>query len=136
MYLKKGRRNEVDFSYMQINIKLSYRLILLTLRAWPGMSALPKITSLQDLVWCLKKEVGDEVEFLCRWASKFYINWCYHFWWTWSGMPKVLEIIIMDYLCSISRKNWVMKLMFYMLINMKVLYKLILLFLMGLARHV
>ena len=117
---QKGRRNEVDFFYMQINIKLSYRLILLTLRAWPGMFALPKITSLQDLVWCLKKEVGDDVEFLWRWASNFCINWCYHFWWTWSGMPKVLEIISMDYLCSISRKNWVMKLMFYMLVNMKV----------------
>ena len=33
----------------------------------------------------------------------------------------------------ISRKNWVMKLMFYMLINVKVFYKLMLLFLMGWA---
>ena len=43
----------------------------------------------------------------------------------------------MQCLCNISRKNWVIKLMFCMLINKKDFYKLILLFLLGwLARHV
>ena len=47
---------------------------------------------------------------------------------------KVLKITSMQCLCNISRKNWVMKLMFCMMINMKVFYELIL-FLMGLARY-
>ena len=85
-------------------------------------------------LWYLKKEVRDEVEFLCKWA-KFSTNWCYHVWWAWSGIPKVLKIKSMQYLCNPSRKNWVMKLMFCMMINMIVFYKLILLFFMGLARH-
>ena len=34
---------------------------------------------------------------------------------------------------NISRKNWAMKLIFGMLLNMKVFYKLILFFLMGLT---
>ena len=42
---------------------------------------------------------------------------CYHFWWAWLGMPKVLKITSMQYLPRFSRKNWVMKLMFRMLIN-------------------
>ena len=50
-------------------------------------------------------------------------------------MPKLLKIISMQYLCNISRKNCVTKLMFCMLINIKLFYKLILLFLIGLARH-
>ena len=72
-------------------------------------------------LWYLKKEVGDGDEFLCRW-EKFYTNWCYHFWWAWPGVPKVLKITSMRYLCNISRKNWVMKLMFCMVINMKVFW--------------
>ena len=83
----------------------------------------------------LKKEVGDEVYFLCRWASKLSINWYYHFWWVWPGIPEVLQIISVHCLSSISKKNWVMKLMFCMLIDMEVFYKFIVLFFMGLARH-
>ena len=52
-----------------------------------------------------KKERKDEINFLCRWASQFSANWYYHFWWVW--------------LRNISKKNWVMKSMFCMMINMK-----------------
>ena len=76
-----------------------------------------------------------KLNFFCRSAPKFFINWCYHFWLASSGKPKVLKITSKQYLCNISRKNWIMKLMFCMLINMKVFYKLILLFLIVLARH-
>ena len=73
----------------------------------------------------LKNEVRHEV---------FY-KLILYFWWVWPGMAKVLKIISMQCLCNIWRKNWIMKLMFCMLINMKVFYKLVVLFLMCLARH-
>ena len=37
-------------------------------------------------------------------------------------MPKVLKITSLQYLCNISRMNWVMKLMLYILIDVKVFY--------------
>ena len=83
----------------------------------------------------LEKEVRDEVGFLCRWASHFSINWYYHFWWVWSGMLKVLKILSMQCLCNVSRKKWVMKFMFCLLINMKVFYKWTVLFLIGFSRN-
>ena len=64
----------------------------------------------------LKKEVRNETDFLCRWASQFSINWYYHFWWLWPGIPKLLKIIGMQCLCNISRKHWVMKWKSYKLI--------------------
>ena len=78
----------------------------------------------------LKKELRDEGDFLCSWASQFSVNWYCHFWWVLLGTTKVLKITSMQCL-----KNWVIKLMFCMLISMKVFCKLIALFLMGLARH-
>ena len=46
-------------------------------------------------------------------------------------MLKVLKITSIQYLSNISRKNWVTNLM----LNMKIFYKLILLFLKGFSRH-
>ena len=46
---------------------------------------------------CVKKEVRDEVDFLCRWASHLAINWCFHFWWVWSSMLKLLKIASMQF---------------------------------------
>ena len=43
-------------------------------------------------------------------------------------MQKILKITSMQCLCNIARTNWVMKLMFCMLISMKVFYKLIVFF--------
>ena len=102
--------------WMKINIKLSYRLILLFLEGIPRHAQHNKFAK---SLWYLKKEVGDIVEFLCKWASKFSINWCYHFWWAWSGMPKILKISSMQCLYNISRQNWAMKLMFCILISIK-----------------
>ena len=57
------------------------------------------------------------------------------FWWVQPGILKIFKITNMQRLCNISRKNWVMKLMVCMLIKIKVFYRLIVIFLMGLARH-
>ena len=51
-------------------------------------------------------------------------------------MSKVLKITSMQCLCNMSRKNGVIKLIFCMVIKVKVFYKLIVLFLVGLVRHV
>ena len=77
----------------------------------------------------------DEVDSFCKWASQLSINWYYHFLWVWPGMFKVLKVASMQCLCNISRKNWVMNLMFGIPINMKVYWKLIVLFLTSLAWH-
>ena len=55
----------------------------------------------------LKKELRDEGDFLCSWASQFSVNWYCHFWWVLLGTTKVLKITSMQCL-----KNWVIKLMF------------------------
>ena len=105
---------------MQIN-NLSYRMIPSIL---VGMSRPAKITQNNKFATSLqylKKEVRDEADFLCSWASQFSINWYYHFWWVWPDMPKLLKITGMECLCNISRKHWVTKLMFCMVMNMKVL---------------
>ena len=114
---------------MQINIKFSYNLILLS----TIVPKLPKITSLQNLCDISRKKRGMKL-IICANEHHSYIKGYYHFWWTWKGMPKVLKIKNMQCLCNILRKNWVMKLMSCMLINMEVFYKLLLLFLIGLAR--
>ena len=124
-FLKKEERDEVDFLHAE-NIKRSYRLMLLILVGIARDAQITQNNKFAKYLWYLKKEVRDEVEFLYRWASRFSINWCYHFWWAWPGMYKVFKILSMQYLCNISKKKWVMKLMFCMLINMKVFYKLIL----------
>ena len=78
----------------------------------------------------------NEVDFLCRWASQLSLHWYYHFWWVWPSMPKVLKVTSMQCLCNISRKNWVMKLMFCMLINMKFFCRLIVISLWHLKKEV
>ena len=94
------------------NIKLSYRLILLIL---VSMARHAQITQNNKFAKSWRKdEVRNEVEFLCIWTSTFSINWRYQFWWAWPGIPKVVKITNMQNLCDISRKNWFMKLMFYM----------------------
>ena len=117
---------------MQINIKLSYSWYHRFWWAWPGLPKLSKIN-----LYNISRKVRNEFfwdNFLCRWAWQVSINWYCRFWLVWPGMPKVLKITSFQFLCHISRKDWVMSLMFSMLINVKAFSKLIVLFLMGLAR--
>ena len=118
----------------QMNIELSYKLIPLILMGMARPAQIAQNNMFPKSLQYLKKEVRDEVNFLCRLASVFH-KLILSFWWVLPGMVKVLKMTNMQCLCNISRKNWVMKLMICMLINMKVFYKLIVLFLMGLARH-
>ena len=80
----------------------------------------------------LKKELRDEADF---WmlininvffklistllASKFPTRWCYHYWWTWSSILKVLKVTNLQYLYNISKKKLEMEFIFYMQINIK-----------------
>ena len=105
---------------MQINIKLFFRLILLILVGMARPAQITHNNKFENSLQYLMKEVKDEVDFLYTWASEFSINWYCPFWWVWPGMPKVLKITIMQCFCNISRKNRVTKLMFSMLINVKV----------------
>ena len=69
------------------------------------MSKLPKIASLQNLFDISRKTQGWSW-ILYRWASKFYLNWCFHFWWAWPNMSKVLATTSMQYLCNLWIELW------------------------------
>ena len=141
-YLKKEGRDKVYYLNGKKH-QLFYRLIRLILVDMTRHSQIIQSNKFTKFFWYPKKEVGDEVEFLYRWVSKFSTNWCYHFWWAWLGMPKVTTIKIIKYqinhyvmsLQYLKKRNWAMMLMFCMLINIIVFYKLMLYNLMGLARY-
>ena len=91
------------------------------------MPKAPKITRLQNLCNISRKKMKDEVDFLeqinvkvfDRLMQSYLIGMI-------RGIPKIFKIT-MQYLCNISGKRWVMKLIFCMLINI-VFRKLILSF--------
>ena len=92
------------------------------------MPKLPKITNLHNL--CdISERSGEWSWIFVQMNIKFSINWCYRFWWAWPDIPRAVKVTSVQYFCNISIKNWGMKLIFSMLINMKVFQKLILLFL-------
>ena len=97
------------------------------------MPKVPKITRLQYL-W---KQEEWSWYFACRKTSNISSNWYYHLKCVWPGMPKLPKIISFLFLCNVLRKEWVwvMKMTFYMQIKMKITYKLILWFLMGMVKH-
>ena len=91
------------------------------------------MTSLQNLCNISRKKRGMRSIF-CRDEHHSLSTNSYHcFWWVWPSTPKVLRTTSMQCLCKWSRKNWVWKLMFCMLINIK--GKLRVLALVSLARH-
>ena len=67
--------------------------------------------------------------FACRYMEKVSSNWYYYFRCLWPGMPQLPKVTSFLFLYNISRKKWVMKLIFCMHINIKVSYWLILAFL-------
>ena len=62
---------------------------------------------------------------------KVFSNWYHHFMCVWPGMSKLPKITNLLFLYNMLRKKWVMQLIFYMQISMKVRYKLILRFFDG-----
>ena len=59
---------------------------------------------------------------------------CYCFWWVWPGVSKVSKITSLQYLRSISRKRGGIDVIFSMKTNIKVFWKLIVSFLLVIAR--
>ena len=94
---------------MHINMKLSYKFSWLLGIARPTQIT-PQKTSLQSLCNISRKKWGWSW-FLCNEHHHF------HFWCVWPGIPKVLKITCMRCLYNISRKNWVMKLIYCMLLK-------------------
>ena len=109
---------------MQINIKLSCKLKPLILVSMVRSAQITQNNKFAKSLQYPKKEVRDETAFLWNGHHSFLQIDTIMFWWIWSDMRKVLKTRSMQCLCNISGKNWVMKLMFCMLINMKVSYKL------------
>ena len=64
---------------------------------------------MQNLCSIPRKNWGMKLNFV-QLTSQFSVNRCYHFWWVWPGIPKVLKITSMQCLYNISRMNWVKKL--------------------------
>ena len=111
---------------LQINIKGFFKLILFFRCSWPGMPKLPKITSLLFLLYCLKKEVSDEVDFLHADKHQSYLQIDTMIL---MGMVKQSQssqnskfAMSLQYL---KKKKLEIKLIFCMQINIKVFYKLI-----------
>ena len=73
--------------------------------------------------------------FACRKTSKISLSWYHHFRYAWPGMPKLPKIKCFLFLYNTLRKRLVMRLIFYMQITMKVNYKFIQWFLMGMIKH-
>ena len=87
---------------IQINIKVSYQLILTPLAskfptrwyyqywwAWSSILKVLKVTSFAMSSQYLKKEVRDGVHFRMLINIKVSTSWHYHFWWKWPDMFKV-----------------------------------------------
>ena len=111
---------------MKINIKDLYMLVALFLLV---IARHVQITQNKKFAISQKRREGWSSFFACRYSSNYRTSWYNKSWWAWPGLLKLPKITSLQ-----NRKNWVMKLMLCMLINMKVFYKLIVLFLMGLAR--
>ena len=90
---------------MQINIKVSYQLILTLFPSkfrtrwcyqywwtWSNILKVLKITSLQYLHSISKKKLGMEFIFCMQINTKFTASWQTYLWWKWPAMSKVAKI--------------------------------------------
>ena len=100
-YLQKKKRGIKLIFCMQINIKLSYKLIPLILVGMAKPAHITQNNKFAKSLQYFKTEVRDKFVFLCRWASQFSLNWCCHFWRGWPDLPKVLKITSIK-ICSIK----------------------------------
>ena len=118
----------------QINMKACYKLILWFWWRSSSIPKVPKIANLQclynisektlqiKLICCMqiKTKVFDKL-ISTLWASKFPTRWCYHYWWAWSSILKVLKVTTFQYLYNVSTKKLGMEFIciFCMQINIK-----------------
>ena len=101
---------------------------------WCSLPTPLRVNIITECPLCnLKKEVSDEVDFLDadkHWSFlpvdfntcsiKVPTRWYYQYWWTWSSILKVLEIIGLQYLHIILKKKLGMVFIFCMQIKIKV----------------
>ena len=118
---------------IQISVKVCYKVMLWF---WWGLWSIPKVplnSKTAMSLQYLKKEVRNEVDFshadkhrrflkvdFNTLASKFPTKWCYHYWWAWSSILKVLKVTNFQYLYNISKKKLGIEFIFCMKINTKV----------------
>ena len=118
---------------LQITAKVSSNWYFHFRCVWPGMAKLTKITTLLfvcnilrqkwalKLIFCMQINIIVSYKLISTlWTSKFPPRWYYHYWWTWSSIPKVLKVTILQYLFNISKKKLGMEFIFWMQINIKV----------------
>ena len=76
---------------------------------WPGMSKLPKITSLLFLCNILRKKWVMKLIFYMQISMKAWYELILWFWWGWPISPKVPKIANLQCLYSISKNKLEMK---------------------------
>ena len=123
---------------MQISIKLSYI-------DWNGqlfpkfpkckLQFLYNISKMKlevKLIFCMQISIKVSCRLISvLWASKFPTSWCYHYWWAWSNILKVLNVTNLQYL------NWIRDGVHFLHAGKPLSFcKLGLSFLMKVARHV
>ena len=149
-YLKKEVSDEVDFLHEKYeSMKVSYRLIPWFFWGWSRIHKAPKRASFQCLYNILKKKLEIKLNFCMQinikvsdklietlFASKFFTRWYCH-WWTWSRIIKLLKVTSLHHLQYVIKEMELeMEFIFCMQINIRVLCKLALSFLMEAGRHV
>ena len=120
---------------LQINTKVFYKVIVSLWVCIARHAQKSQNSNCNIFAVSQGKREGWNWFFASKWTSKFYSNWCYHFLYVWPSMPKLPKIISLLFLCNISKKKWMMKLIFCVKISMKVSYELMLWFLMGMVKH-
>ena len=114
--------DEVGF-YLQIITKVFYKLIV---SLWACLARHSESTQNIKLTISQGKCEGWTWSFAYRLTSKVSSNCYYH--WGWCvcpGMLKSPKITNLLFYCNILRKNWVMKLIFFMQVSIKACHKLI-----------
>ena len=120
----------MNFFCFQINAKVFYKVVV---SFWMCVIMLAQSIQNKNLQNLWKQEEWSWF-FGCRKTSNIASNWCYHFRYAWPGMPKLPQKSFL-FLCNILRKKWAIKLFFDTQIKLKITYKLILWFLMKVAKH-
>ena len=133
---------------MQISMKACDKLIESFWWGWSSIAKVSKITSLQCLDNILEKKLQMKLSFCMQinlkifyklistlWVLKFPSKWYYRCW-AWSSILKILKVLSLQYLYNISKKEVSNRVNFLHADRHQSFYKLALLFLMEVTKHV
>ena len=87
--------------YMQMCMKVSWKLILGFLMGMVKISKVPKMVSLQCLCNISRKKLEIVFIFYMQMDIKVSASWHYRFWWKWPDMAKVSNVLTLW--CKIFR---------------------------------